>query len=98
MGEGEGRCVEVRVVGGGGMCGEVLGKVRKSLGGWGQGSWSGETGVGGGVRGVEVGGLGSGKLESGGLGSENLELGAWGRQSCGWGWSQKSWGRGVGSK
>ena len=40
-----------------GRCGKVLGKVRKSLGGWGQGSWVREVGVGGtGVGGVEVGG------------------------------------------
>ena len=38
-------------------CGKVLGKVRKNLGGLGQGSWVREVGVGGtGVGGVEVGG------------------------------------------
>ena len=69
VGKVKGDVGKVRVVGGGGMCGEVLrevwksvlgcgkvlGKVRKSLGGWGQGSWVREVGVGGtGVGGVEV--------------------------------------------
>ena len=40
-----------------GRCGKVFRKVRKSLGGWGQGSW---------VREAGVGGLGSGVLKSGG--------------------------------
>ena len=42
-----------------GRCGKVFRKVRKSLGGWGQGSW---------VREVGVGGLGSGVLKSRGVG------------------------------
>ena len=50
----------------------------------------------GGVRGVEVGGLGSGELESGGLGSENLGLGVWGRRSCGWGVGSEKLGSGNG--
>ena len=39
----------------------------------------------GGIRGVEVGGLGSRELESGGLGSENLGFGVGGVVVGGWG-------------
>ena len=65
-GEGEGRCGEVgkvRVVGGGGMCGEVLREVWKSVLGCGE-MWES---------------VGEGEEKFGGLGSGELGQGSWSR-------------------
>ena len=65
-GEGEGRCGEVgkvRVVGSGGMCGEVLREVWKSVLGCGE-MWES---------------VGEGEEKFGGLGSGELGQGSWSR-------------------